>query len=97
MQRITSVTWPVTICDLCCSFVVTCRVHCVTGEVPVGSLGLSKRFRAIIKSLIGVIGRFETARPVLQRCILRSSKSLAASGSCFRSLFEGSVHLFEPS
>jgi hypothetical protein len=31
------------------------------------------------------------------REILRSSKSLGASGSGFRSLFEGSVHLFEPS
>jgi hypothetical protein len=31
------------------------------------------------------------------REILRSSKSLASSGSYFRPLFEGSVHLFEPS
>ena len=82
--------------EMCYSAVVSGGIHCVTGRVPVGSLGLSKRFRAIIKSLIGVIGRFESARPVLQRCILRSSKSLAASGSCFRSLFESPVHLFEP-
>ena len=53
--------------EMCFSAVVSGGIHCVTGRVPVGSLGLSKRFRAIIKSLIGVIGRFESARPVLQR------------------------------
>jgi hypothetical protein len=44
VQRITSVTWPISICDLCCSFVVTGGVHCVTGGVRVSFLGLSKRF-----------------------------------------------------
>jgi hypothetical protein len=39
-----------------CSIVVTGGVHCVTGGVQVSFLGLSKRFRAVIKSLIGVIG-----------------------------------------
>ena len=32
----------------------------VTGGVPVGFLGLSKRFIAIVTGLTGVIGRFET-------------------------------------
>jgi hypothetical protein len=58
VQRIISVTWPVTICDLCCSFVVIGGVHCVTGGVRVTFLGLSKRFTAAIKSLIVVIGSF---------------------------------------
>jgi hypothetical protein len=55
VQRITSISRRVTVRDV--SDVVTGGVHCVTGGVPVGSLGLSKRFRAIIKSLIGVIDR----------------------------------------
>ena len=52
---------------MCCLLVVTGGECCVTGGAPVGSLGLSKRFIAIVKGLTGVIGRFETARPVLQR------------------------------
>ena len=60
MQRITSVTWPVSICDLCCSFVVTGDIHYVTGGVPISFLGLSKRFTAAIKGLIGMIGSFGT-------------------------------------
>ena len=44
-----------------------CFLLVVTGGAPVGSLGLSKRFIAIVTGLTGVIGRFETARPVLQR------------------------------
>ena len=43
---------------MCCPVVVTGGVHCVTGAVPVSFLGLSKRFRANINSLIGVIGSF---------------------------------------
>jgi hypothetical protein len=43
---------------MCCSRVVTGGIPCVTGGVPVGSLGLSKRFTVTIKSLIGVIGSF---------------------------------------
>jgi hypothetical protein len=34
VQRITSVTWPITVRDV--SDVVTAGVHCVTGGVPVG-------------------------------------------------------------
>jgi hypothetical protein len=36
VQRITSISRRVTICDLCCSFVVTGGIHCLTGRVPVG-------------------------------------------------------------
>jgi hypothetical protein len=43
---------------MCCPVVVTGGIHCVTGEVPVGSLSLFMRFTAAIKSLIGVIGSF---------------------------------------
>jgi hypothetical protein len=43
---------------MCYSFVVTGGIHCGTGGVPVGSLGLFTRFTAIIKSLIRVIGGF---------------------------------------
>jgi hypothetical protein len=57
VQRITSVTWPVTVCDLCCSLVVTGGIRRVTGGVRVSFPGLSKRFTAIVKSLIGVIDR----------------------------------------
>jgi hypothetical protein len=53
-----------------CSVVVTGRVHCVTGGVPVGSLGLFMRFTAIFKSLIGVIGRFRSKEKM---CHLRLS------------------------
>jgi hypothetical protein len=52
---------------MCCSAVVTGGIHCVTGGDPVGSLGLSKRFIAILTGLTGVIGRFETARLGLRR------------------------------
>jgi hypothetical protein len=52
---------------MCCSFVVTGGIHCVTGGGPVGSLGLSMRFRAIFKSLTEVIGSFETPRLGLRR------------------------------
>jgi len=58
VQRITSVTRPVTIRDLRCSLPVTAGVHCVTGGVRVSFPGLSKRFTAIFEGLIGVIGRF---------------------------------------
>ena len=51
---------------MCFLLVVTGGMR-VTGGAPVGSLGLSKRFIAIVTGLTGVIGRFETARPVLQR------------------------------
>jgi flagellar motor component MotA len=60
VQRITSVTWPVTICDLCCSFVVIGGAYCVTGGVPVSFWSVSNRFIAIVTGLTGVIGRFET-------------------------------------
>jgi hypothetical protein len=42
------------------SDVVTGIVRIVTGGVRVSFLGLSMRFTAAIKSLIGVIGRFGT-------------------------------------
>jgi hypothetical protein len=58
VQQITSVTWPVTVFEVCCPVVVTGGIHCVTGGVPVGFWGLSKRFTAAIKNLIGVIGSF---------------------------------------
>jgi hypothetical protein len=44
--------------EMCCSRVVMDRVRRLTGEVWVSFLGLSKRFTAIMKSLIGVIGSF---------------------------------------
>jgi hypothetical protein len=43
---------------MCCSAVVTGGIHYVTGPPPVSFLGLSKRFTAAIKGLIGVIGGF---------------------------------------
>ena len=52
---------------MCRSAVMTGSIHCLTGGLRVSFLGFAKRFTAIIKSLIGVIGRFETARPVLRR------------------------------
>jgi hypothetical protein len=55
---------------MCCSALVTGGVHCVTGGVPIGSLGLFTRYAAIIKSLIGVIGRF---RGKEKMCHLRLS------------------------
>jgi hypothetical protein len=64
---ITHVSRRVTICDLCCSAVVTGGVRLVTGAVPVSFWSVSNRFIAILTGLTGVIGRFETARPVLQR------------------------------
>jgi hypothetical protein len=36
--------------------VVTGGIHCVTGEVPVSFLSLSKQFTAAIKDLTGVTG-----------------------------------------
>jgi hypothetical protein len=45
---------------MCCSFVVTGRVHCVTREVPVSFWSVSNRCIAILTGLTGVIGRFET-------------------------------------
>jgi hypothetical protein len=36
-QPITSVTWPVTICELRYSLGLIGSIHCVTGGVPVGS------------------------------------------------------------
>ena len=44
--------------EMCRSAVMTGSIHYLTGGVRVSFLGLSKRFRAIIKSLIGVIGGF---------------------------------------
>jgi hypothetical protein len=41
------------------SDVVTGSVHCVTGGVPVGSLGLFMRFIGFLLGLIGVIGSLE--------------------------------------
>jgi hypothetical protein len=43
---------------MCCSFMATGGIHCLTGGVQVSFLGLSKRFTVIVKSLIGVIGSF---------------------------------------
>ena len=40
------------------SDVVTSGIHCVTGRVPVGSLGLFMRFIGVLLALIGVIGHF---------------------------------------
>ena len=45
---------------MCGSVVVTAGPRPVTGGVPVGFLGLSKRFIAIVTGLTGVIGRFQT-------------------------------------
>jgi hypothetical protein len=56
VQRITSISQRVTVRDV--SDVVTGSIHCLTGRVRVSFLGLSKRFRAIIKGLIRVIGGF---------------------------------------
>jgi hypothetical protein len=44
VQRITHETRRITICELHCSLGVTGGIHCVTGGVLVGSLGLSMRF-----------------------------------------------------
>ncbi len=46
--------------EMCCSFVATGRVHCVTRRVPVSFWSVSNRFIAILTGLTGVIGRFET-------------------------------------
>jgi len=43
---------------MCRSFVVTGGIHCVTGGVPVGSLGLFMRFIGALWVLIGMIGSF---------------------------------------
>jgi hypothetical protein len=55
---------------MCCSVVVAGSVGLVTGGVRVSFLGLSKRFTAIIKGLIGVIGRSRGKERV---CYLRLS------------------------
>jgi hypothetical protein len=34
--------------EKCCSFAVTGGIHCVTGGVPVGSLGLFMRFIGVL-------------------------------------------------
>jgi hypothetical protein len=34
--------------EICCSVVVTGGIHCVTGGVPVGSLGLFMRFIGVL-------------------------------------------------
>ena len=47
-QPITSVTWPVTICELRYSLGLIGSIHCVTGGVPVGSLGLFMRFIGVL-------------------------------------------------
>jgi hypothetical protein len=44
--------------EMCGSLLVTGGIHCLTGGIRVGFWGLDKRFTAIIKSLIGVIGGF---------------------------------------
>ena len=44
--------------EMCCSFVATGGIHCVTGRVPVGSWGLLMRFISVLWTLIGVIGHF---------------------------------------
>jgi hypothetical protein len=51
---------------------VTGGIHCVTGEVPVGSLGLFMRFIGVLLALIGVIDRFEAPGPLLRRGVRRS-------------------------
>jgi hypothetical protein len=56
VQRITSINRRVTVRDV--SDVVTGGIHCVTGWVPVGSLGLFMRFIRVLRALIGVIGHF---------------------------------------
>jgi hypothetical protein len=43
---------------MCGSLLVTGGIHCVTGRVPVGSLGLFMRFIGVLLALIGVIGHF---------------------------------------
>jgi hypothetical protein len=43
---------------MCRSAVMTGSIHCLTGGLRVSFLGLSKRFTAIIKGLIRVIGGF---------------------------------------
>ena len=58
---------------MCYPFVVTGGIHCVTGGVPVGSLGLDKRFIGVLCALIGVIGRFEAPGPLLTSGVLRSA------------------------
>jgi hypothetical protein len=40
------------------STVVTGGIHCVTGDVPVGSLGLFMWFIGVLLALTGVIGHF---------------------------------------
>jgi hypothetical protein len=61
--------------EMCCPVVVIDGIHCVTGGVPVGSLGLFMRFIDTLSALIGVIGHFETARAVLRRSDLGSALS----------------------
>jgi hypothetical protein len=56
VQRITSISRRVTVRDV--SDVVIGGIHCVTGRVPVGSLGLFMRFIGVLLALIGVIGHF---------------------------------------
>jgi hypothetical protein len=56
VQRITSISRRVTVRDV--SDVVIGGVHCVTGGVPVSSLGLFTRFIGVLLALIGVIGHF---------------------------------------
>jgi hypothetical protein len=58
VSSITCVKRQITLYKLRSSREVTGSIHCLTGRVRVSFLGLSKRFRAIIKSLIGVIGSF---------------------------------------
>jgi hypothetical protein len=42
---------------MCCSFVATGRVHCVTRGVPVSFWSVSNRFIVIVAALTGVIDR----------------------------------------
>jgi hypothetical protein len=58
VQRIIFISRRITLCKLRCSRVVIGRGERLTGAPRVSFLGLSKRFTAIIKSLIGVIGHF---------------------------------------
>jgi hypothetical protein len=58
VQRITSISRRITLCKLRCSAVVTGYVRRLIGGVRVSFWGLDKRFTAIIKGLIRVIGGF---------------------------------------
>jgi hypothetical protein len=44
--------------EMCRSAVMTGSIHCLTGGVPVGSLGLFMRVTAAIKGLTGMISSF---------------------------------------